>query len=91
MFSKYAWLVHLKDERGVTIVNDFQKFFDSSMRKPTKIWVDRCSEFYNSSFKNWLEDNDIEMYSTDNEGKSVVAESLLELWKAKFISIWLQY
>ena len=79
MFSKYAWLVHLKDERGVTIVNDFQKFFDSSMRKPTKIWVDRCSEFYNSSFKNWLEDNDIEMYSTDNDGKSVVAESLLEL------------
>ena len=79
MFSKYAWLVHLKDERGVTIVNDFQKFFFCSMRKPTKISVDRCSEFYNSSFKNWLEDNDIEMYSTDNEGKSVVAESLLEL------------
>ena len=49
------------------------------MRKPNKIWVDRCSEFYNSYFKNWLEDNDIEMYSTDNEGKSVVAESLLEL------------
>ena len=44
------------------------------MRKSNKIWVDKSSEFYNSFFKKWLKDNDIEMYSTHNEGKSVVAE-----------------
>ena len=38
------------------------------------IWVDKGSEFYDSSFKKWLKDNDIEMYSIHNEGKSVVAE-----------------
>ena len=36
--------------------------------------MDRKREFYNNSFRKWLQDNDIEMYSTHNEGKSVVAE-----------------
>ena len=43
-------------------------------KKTNKIWVDQGSEFYNRSIKSWLEKNDIEMYSTHNEGKSVVAE-----------------
>ena len=42
--------------------------------KTNKIWVDKGSEFYNRSMESWLEKNDIEMYSTRNEGKSVVAE-----------------
>ena len=44
IFSKYAWVVPLKDEKGVQIVG--------SNRKPNKIWVDKGSEFYNNSFKN---------------------------------------
>ena len=55
----------------------------NSMRKPNKIWVDKGSEFYNSSFKKWLKDNDIEMYSTHNEGKSVVAERFIRTLKNK--------
>ena len=43
-----------------------------------KIWVEKGSEFYNASFKKWLQDNDIVRYSTQNEGKSVVAKNLLE-------------
>ena len=43
------------------------------------MWVDLGSEFYNKSFKKWLKDNDTKMYSACNEGKSVVAESLLGL------------
>ena len=54
-----------------------------SDRKPNKIWVDKGSEFYNSSFKKWLKDNDIEMYSTHNEGKSVVAERFIRTLKNK--------
>ena len=83
IFSKYAWVVPLKDKQSFSIVNAFQKILDKSGRKPNKIWVDKGSEFYNNSFKKWLKDNDIEMYSIHNEGKSVVAErftrTLIEL------------
>ena len=61
----------------------FQKILDNSSRKPNKIWVDKESEFYNSSFKKCLKDNDIEMYSTHNEGKSVVAERFIRTLKNK--------
>ena len=61
-FCKYAWVVLLKDKKGVSIVNAFPKILDKSGRKPNKIWVDKGSEFYNSSSKNWLKDNDTEIY-----------------------------
>ena len=54
-----------------------------SDRRPNKIWVDKVSEFYNNSFKEWLGDNGIEMYSTNNEGKSVVAERFMRTLKNK--------
>ena len=50
IFSKYAWVVPLKDKKGVSIVDAFQKILDDSNRKPNKIWVDKGSEFYNNSF-----------------------------------------
>ena len=83
IFSKYAWVVPLKDKKGVSIVNAFQKILDDSNRKPNKIWVDKGSEFCNSSFKKWLKDNDIEMYSLHNEGKSVVADRFIRTLKTK--------
>ena len=49
-----------------------------SNRKPNKIWVDHGSKFYNNKFKSFLKKNDIEMYSTYNEGKSVVAERFIK-------------
>ena len=77
LFSKHAFIVPLKDKKGISIVNAFQSILNKSKRKPNKIWVDKGSEFYNASFKKWLQDNDIIMYSTNNEGKSVVAERFL--------------
>ena len=74
IYSKYAWVVPLKDKKGVSIINAFQNILKKSNRRPNKIWVDKDSEFYNRSMKSWLEKNDIEMYSTHNERKSVVAE-----------------
>ena len=62
LFSKYVWVVPLKDKKGVSIVNIFQKFLDSSKGKPNKIWVDQGSEFYNNVFKIFFKDNDIRMY-----------------------------
>ena len=67
LFSKYAWVVPLKDKKGVSIVNAFQKILDSSKRKPNKIWVVQGSEFCNNLFKKFLKENNIEMYSTFNE------------------------
>ena len=83
IFGKYAQVVLLKDKKGASIVNAFQKILKESDRKPNKIWVDKGSEFYNSSFKKWLKDNDIEMYSIHNEGKSVVAGRFIRTLKTK--------
>ena len=83
IFSKYVWVVPLKDKKGVSIVAAFQSILKQPNRKPNKIWVDKGSEFYNASFKKWLRDNDIVMYSTHNEGKSVVAERFIRTLKSK--------
>ena len=83
IYSKYAWVIPLKDKKGITITNAFQKMLDKSNRKPNKIWVDKGSEFYNRTIKSWLETNDIEMYSIHNEGKSVIAERFIRTLKNK--------
>ena len=51
MFSKYAWVVPLKDKKGASIVDAFQNILDKSGRKPNKIWVDKGSQFCNTFFK----------------------------------------
>ena len=83
IFSKYASIVPLKDKKSVSIVDAFQKVLDKSARNPNKIWADKGSEFYNNSFQKWLKDNDIEMYSITNKGKSVVAERFIRTLKTK--------
>ena len=83
MYSKYAFVVPLKDKKGISIVNTFNKIIKQSKRKPNKIWVDQGSEFYNNNFKKGLSDNNIIMYSTYNEGKSVVAERFIRTLKNK--------
>ena len=83
IFSKYAWVAPLKDKKGVSIVDPFQKILDQSARKANKIWVDKGSRFSNSSFKKWLKNNDIEMYLIHNEGKSVIAERFIRALKTK--------
>ena len=77
LFSKYAFVIPLKDKKGISIVNAVNKIIKQSNKKPNKIWVDQGSEFYNCVFKKWLSDNDIIMYSTFNEGKSVAAERFI--------------
>ena len=55
IYSRYAWVILLKDKKRITITNAFQKILDESNHKPNKIWVDKGSEFYNRSMKLWLE------------------------------------
>ena len=80
IYSKYASFIPLTDKNGITITNAFQNFLEESNRKSSKIWVGKGSGFYNSSMK---EKNDIEMYSTHNEGKSVIAKRFTRTWKSK--------
>ena len=68
---------------AVTITNTFQKILKESNCKSNKIWVDKGSEFYSRSMKSWLEKNDIKIYSTHNEGKSVAAERFITTLKNK--------
>ena len=81
-FSIYAWFVPIKDKKGISIVNEFKKII-SDGRKPNKLWVDQGSEYYNKSFKDFLKINKVEMYSTHNEVKSVVAERFISTIKNK--------
>ena len=88
--SKYVWVIPIKNKKGTSIVNAFKKIISTelhSKRKPNKIWVDQGSEFYNKSFKDFLKINNIEIYSTYSEGKSVVAERFIRTLKNKFLNI----
>ena len=83
IFNKYAWVAPLEDKKGITIINAFQKVLNESNQKPSKIWVDKGSEFYNRSMKSWLQDNDIKKYSTHNEGNSAISERFVRTLKEK--------
>ena len=83
IYSKYAWVIPLKNKKGITVTNVFQRILDESKHKPNKIWVDKGSRFYNRSIKSFLEKNNIKMYSMDNQGKSVTAERFTRNLKNK--------
>ena len=90
LFSKYDWVIPIKDKKETSIVNAFKKIISEKseteskgQRKPNKIWVDQGSEFYKKCFKDFLKINKIEMYSKYIEGKSVVTERFIRTIKNK--------
>ena len=82
IFSKYAWVIPLKDKKGITITNAFQTFLKESNHKPNKLWIDKGSEFYNISMKSWLKTL-LVMYSTYNKGKYVIPDGFIRNLKNK--------
>ena len=76
-----------KNKKGTSIVNAFKQLISEGQRKPNKIWVDQGSEFYNKTFKYFFKKNNIKMYSTYNECKSVVAERFIRTFLKKFLNI----
>ena len=82
VFIKYAWVKPLKDKKGKTVLNAFIEIVNESDWKPNNLWVDKGREFCNKLMKEWL-DNNVLMYATHNEGKSVIAERLIKTLKAK--------
>ena len=73
VFTKYALVKPLKVKKGKTVLNALIEIVNRSNRKPNKLLVDQGREFYNKLMQEWLENNTILMYSTHNEGKSVIA------------------
>ena len=83
VFIKYAWVKLLKDKKGKAVLNAFVEIVNESSRKPNKLWVDQEREFYNKLMQDRLDDNNILMYSTHNEGKSVIVEWFIKILTAK--------
>ena len=77
------WVKPLKDKKGKTALNTFIEIVNEYNRKPNKSWVDQERESINKLMQEWLDNNDILMYFTHNDGKSVIAERFLKLLKAK--------
>ena len=82
-FTKYARFKPMKDKKGKTVLDAFIEIVNGSNCKPNKLWVDQGREFYNKLMQDCLDNNDILMYSTHNEGKSVIAESFTKTLKSK--------
>ena len=91
IYNKYAWVIPLKDKKGITITNAFQKILDKSNCKPNKIWVDKGSEFYNRSMKSWLEKMTWNCIQCIMRGNLLLLKDSLEPWEIKFINTWLQF
>ena len=76
VFSKYGWLIPLKDKTGKSVASALETIFKD--RKPEKMWVDKGKEFYNKHVKDL-----VKLYSTENEEKSSVVERWIRTMKEK--------
>lgn len=73
VFSIFGWIEPLKDKRGETVANAFDKIFKSG-RKLEMLWKDKGSAFYNRYVKYLLNKSNMKLYSTENEKKSSIVE-----------------
>ena len=87
VFSKYGWIVPLKDKKGESVAAAFKSIL-SEGRKPKRLWVDKGKEYYNKSVKELLDSEGIGLYSTENEEKSSVCERWNRTIKTK---MWKQF
>ena len=74
VFSKYAWVVPIKNKTGIVVAKALEQIFKSNGKVPSKLWADNGKEYYNSVVKNLLTSYGIELYSTFNEEKSCIVE-----------------
>ena len=86
LLSKYAWVISIKDNREIGIVNAFKKIISGKSkveskgrRKPNKIWVDQGSEFYNKYFKDFLKINNMKCIQHTRKENLLLLKNLLEL------------
>ena len=83
IFTKYTWIKPLKDKKGKTVLNAFIEIINESNGKSNKLWFDQGRKFYNKLRQEQLDNKNVLMYSTHNEGKSVVVEKFIKILKTK--------
>ncbi len=88
VLSKYAWSVPLKDKTAESVKSAFENIIKTSERTPNHLWVDEGTEFYNRVLKKFLNEHNINMYSTYGESKSVVVERFNRTLKT---NMWKQF
>ena len=81
-FTKYTWIKPLKDKKCEIVLNVFIEIVDESSRKPNNLRVDQGRKFFNKLMQEWLDNKDFLMYSTHNEGESVIAERCIKTLKS---------
>ena len=83
VFNKYAWDKPMKDKIDTTVLNDCIEIVNESNHKWHKLWVNQGKKFYNTFMQKWLDNNNILMYSTHNEHKSLITKRFIKMLKAK--------
>ena len=73
-FSKFGWTIPLKNKNAQTIKDSFENILTNSKRKPNLVESDRGKEFYNNIFQDFLNKNDIKLYSRNSSYGAVFAE-----------------
>ena len=73
-YTEYAWAIPLKDKSGKSTTTAFTKLLESSKRKPQKVWSNRGKVFYNQTFLHYLNEQNIQIYSTHSNLKAVFVE-----------------
>ena len=86
VFSKYAWARPLKNKEGNSVARALEEIFNSSKRCPYRLWTDRGTEFYNKNVENTLKKHKVQLYSTFNEPKSMIAERFIRTLRGKLES-----
>ena len=80
--------MHALNKKDKTVLNAFIEIVNESNLNLKKLWVDQGREFYNKLMQEWYGNNDILMYSTHSEGKSVIVERYMKTLKAKIYKKW---
>ena len=86
VITKYPRVKSLKVRNVKTDLNAFIEIVNEPNHKPNKLRVDQVRAFYNNLMQEWLDDHDILMYLTHNEGKSVVAERFTITMRVKSLT-----
>ena len=83
VFSKYAWVVPLKNKTNETLINAFNSIFESSKRIPKRLHTDEGKEFIGTACQKFLEKNGIQFYTLNSEMKASIVERFNRTLKEK--------
>ena len=82
-YTRYLWAEAIPNKNATTVKDAFERIVKRAKTTPDKLWTDAGKEFYNNILKSYLKEHDIDLYSTYNEGKAVMAERVIRTIKEK--------